>query len=443
LKLPLKCFLWFLFALFISVLMVGWYALQSFSHINQENIINAQAAAHSQKVVKRLSKQLKSTQKPAVLSVSQDELNGLTALVHRAFPKSKININIYRSVVIAELSVQLPLPNFIKYLNITATILPSNFGLLLGEVKIGSLSLSGRWLISFTKWAVNTFLKDNLGDNAFNTIQWLMLSENKILVSVQLPEGLQKDKKNKKSAIALIRDQLALFGDVEHVQFYYHSLLQYAENANTKGSLANYIGYMFKLANEQSLRGVEISAVTENYTALTALSLYFGSNRFEFLIGDVTNLSPKQLKRRRLLREKTTLANRTDLQKHFIYSVALQLFGSSDASDAIGEIKEFLDSNKGGSGFSFADLLADRAGSRLATLATQSESSAIQVQHLLAGITREDNIMPLIIGLPEGITAQSFEQEYRNVNSPQYQEMMNIIDDRLSVVDVYQIDLVL
>jgi len=422
--------------------MVLGYALQSTPHIEQKNIIGAQAAAHSQKVVRRLTKQLKNTTKPAVLSVSQDELNGITALVHRAFPKSKININIYRSVIITELSVQLPLPNVIKYLNITATVLPSNFGLVLGEVEIGDLTLSGRWLINFAKWTVNTFLKDNLGDNVFNTIQWLMLSENKVLVSVQLPEGLQKDKKNEKSALALIRDQLALFGDVEHVQFYYHSLLQYAEKADIEGSFANYIGYMFKLANEQSLRGVEISAVTENYTALMALSLYFGSNRFEFLIGDVTNLTPKQLKRRRLLRAKTTLANRTDLQKHFIYSVALQLFGSSDASDAIGEIKEFLDSNKGGSGFSFADLLADRAGTRLAKLATQSERNAIRVQHLLAGITREADIMPLIIGLPEGITAHSFEQEYRNVNSPKYQEMMDIIDDRLSVVDVYQIDLI-
>ena len=432
--------MWVLFTFFISILTAAFYALQSIPHISQANIIDAKAAANSQKVVKRLTRQLKRSKQPAILSVSQEELNGLTALAHRAFPKAKINIKIHRTVVITELSVELPLPNSFKYLNITATVLPSNYGLLLGEVEIGDLSISGRWLIKLTKWTVNTFLKDNLGDEVFNTIQWLMLSQDKVLVSVQLPDDLDKNKPNDKSALAMIRDHLALFGDVEHVQFYYHSLLQYAEKSNNKGSLASYIGFMFKLANEQSLRGVEISAVTENYTALIALSLYFGSDRFEILIGDVANLSKKQLKRRNFLRAKTTLAERTDLQKHFIYSVALQLFGNSDASDAIGEIKEFLDSNKGGSGFSFADLLADRAGTRLAKLATHSERSAIQVQRLLAGITRESKIMPLIIGLPEGITAQSFEQEYRNVNSPQYQGMMNIIDDRLSIVDVYRMN---
>jgi hypothetical protein len=440
LKLALKICLWVLFALTISVLIIAFYSLQSIPHIKQTHIIDAQAADHSQKVIQRLTKQLKSTKKPAVLSMSQNELNGLTALAHRAFPKSRININIHRTVVIAELSVELPLPNIVKYLNISATVLPSNYGLLLGDIEIGDLSLSGRWLINVTKWAVNNFLKENLGNDAFDTIQWMMLSQENMLVGVQLPNNLLKNKKHDKSAFAMLRDHLALFGDVEHVQFYYHSLLQYAEKTKLNESLASYIGYMFKLANEQSLRGVEISAVTENYTALTALSLYFGSNRFEFLIGDVTNLSPIQLKRRRLLRAKTTLSNRPDLQKHFIYSVALQLFGSSDASDAIGEIKEFLDSNKGGSGFSFADLLADRAGTRLAKLATQSESSAIHVQHLLSGISNESSIMPLIIGLPEGITAATFEQEYRNVNSPQYQEMMDIIDDRLSVIEVYRIN---
>jgi len=438
LKLVFKVLLWILFALFISVLIIAFFSLQSFPHIKQTHIINAQAASHSQKVVQRLTRQLKSTKQPAVLSVSQDELNGLTALAHRAFPKNRMNINISRTVVIAELSVELPLPNIVKYLNIRATILPSNYGLLLGDIEIGDLSLSGRWLIKLTKWAVNNFLKDNLGNDAFNTIQWMMLSQDNILVGVQLPDDLHQTKENEKSALAMLRDQLALFGDVEHVQFYYHSLLKYVEKSNASGSLVDYVGYIFTLAQEQSLRGVEISAVKENYAALTALSLYFGSNRFEFLVGDVADLSKNQLKRRRLLRARTTLANRPDLQKHYIYSVALQLFGSSDASDAIGEIKEFLDSNKGGSGFSFADLLADRAGTRLAKLATQSESSAVQVQRLLAGISSESKIMPLIIGLPEGITAESFEQEYRNVNSPQYQEMINIIDDRLSVVEVYR-----
>jgi hypothetical protein len=439
LKLALKIFLWGSLVIIISVLMVAFYALQSMPHIKQAHIINAQAASHSQNVVKRLTQQLKSTIQPTVLSVSQDELNGLTALVHRALPKSRININIHRTVVIAQLSVELPLPTAFKYVNISATVLPSNYGLLLGKVEIGDVNLSGRWLINITKWAANTFLKDNIGNDAFNTIKWMMISQDNILVAVQLPDGLHKNKKQDKSPFAMLRDHLALFGDVEHVQFYYHSLLQYAEKAEPKASLANYVGYMFKLANEQSLRGVEISAVKENYTALTALSLYFGSNRFEFLVGDVADLSAAQFKRRRLLRGKTTLADRTDLQKHFIYSVALQLFGTSDASDAIGEIKEFLDSNKGGSGFSFADLLADRAGTRLAKLATQSESSAIYVQHLLSGITSESKIMPLIIGLPEGITAANFEQKYRNVNSPQYQEMMNIIDERLSVVEVYRV----
>ncbi len=105
-----------------------------------------------------------------------------------------------------------------------------------------------------------------------------------------------------------------------------------------------------------------------------------------------------------------------------MYSVALQLFGNSKASDAIGELKEFLDSNPGGSGFSFADLMADRAGTRFARLATESEASgtALYKTPLPTALT-ENDFMPQIQGIPEGISADLFNENYRDVDSARIQ----------------------
>jgi hypothetical protein len=169
-----------------------------------------------------------------------------------------------------------------------------------------------------------------------------------------------------------------------------------------------------------------------------ALVLYFGTDKFELLVGDISKLSAEQIQQRTIRRARVTLRERVDIQKHFIYSVALQLFGTSTASNAIGELKEFLDSNSGGSGFSFADLMADRAGTRLAMLATTSDESALKVQEHLADIIDETLILPELTGLPEGISQQKFEQYYRDIDSLVYRSMLQSIDERLRKIPVYQ-----
>jgi hypothetical protein len=169
-----------------------------------------------------------------------------------------------------------------------------------------------------------------------------------------------------------------------------------------------------------------------------ALVLYFGTDKFELLVGDISKLSTKQIQQRNMLRSRVKLRKRVDTQKHFIYSVALQLFGTSKASNAIGELKEFLDSNIGGSGFSFADLMADRAGTRLAMLATNSDKSALKVQKSLADITDETLLLPELTGLPEGISQQAFELYYRDINSKIYNEMLDNIDQQLQTIPVYK-----
>lgn len=133
-----------------------------------------------------------------------------------------------------------------------------------------------------------------------------------------------------------------------------------------------------------------------------------------------------------------TLRERVDLQKHFVYSAALELFSSQYASDALGEFKEFLDSNQGGSGFSFADLQADRAGTRLAMIVTGSETSAQKAQQILSSIT-DEQLLPSISGLKEGLSKSRFKQEYKTVNSDSYQKMLGDIDDRLKRLPLYRL----
>lgn len=58
-----------------------------------------------------------------------------------------------------------------------------------------------------------------------------------------------------------------------------------------------------------------------------------------------------------------TLERRNDFVKHFMASAAITAYSNTKLSDAIGIYKETADSHIG-SGFSFSDIAANRAGAR-------------------------------------------------------------------------------
>jgi hypothetical protein len=99
-------------------------------------------------------------------------------------------------------------------------------------------------------------------------------------------------------------------------------------------------------------------------------------------------------------------------------------------SDAAGLFKEELDAD-GGSGFSFADLLADRSGACFARLATRDEAAARALQERLAGGARAEEFFPDGSDLPERITDRELERDYGGVGGGGYQRLTASIESRL------------
>ncbi len=444
-KLTFKILGLFLITSIILISIIGLVALQSKPKFENNNTVNVQAATESKAAAKRFIDSIKSKKQPVLLSLSQAELNSLNALVYRAFPKVVSDVIIQNETAKLNISVELPLPSFIKYLNVSGDLYPSDKGLELGNVSVGSITLPGNTLVSLTRWVVDTFVQDELGTKIVSMVQWVTLKEQHLKVSLLVPDDMNQLQQGKSGLFAL-RDNLALFGDVKKVKYYHSALVEHLELSQDRSALNTQLPYylqtMFALAKIRTFsdhaNGGTTSAIQENYSALMALALYFGSNSFELLVGDVSNLTSSQRQTRTFLRRKVTLRNRVDLQKHFMYSVALQLFGNSKASDAIGELKEFLDSNPGGSGFSFADLMADRAGTRFARLATESEVAAFQIQNTITNSLTENDFMPQIHGIPEGISADLFNENYRDVESTEYKQMISFLDDRLAELKLYR-----
>jgi hypothetical protein len=189
---------------------------------------------------------------------------------------------------------------------------------------------------------------------------------------------------------------------------------------------------VFALARERAIQG---PALPENQAAILALGIVLGHTRVEALLGGV--LDDELRARARRAGRDVALRGRRDWTQHFCVSASLAVVSTDALSDAAGLLKEELDSD-GGSGFSFGDLLADRAGTRFASLATQDETAARNLQLRLARGFRVDDFFPSAQGLPEGLTDAQLRSRYGGVGGPGYARLAAEIESRLDACRAYR-----
>jgi hypothetical protein len=161
----------------------------------------------------------------------------------------------------------------------------------------------------------------------------------------------------------------------------------------------------------------------ENRAALTALAAYVsGISLPRLLKGDSPSI-------RRAPRVLLSLHGRRDFAEHFMISAAITVNGSRRLANAIGLIKEEEDADKG-SGFSFTDLAANRAGVRLGERATGM--AARRVQQRLAAARSDADLLPDFRDLPEFMPQAEFDRRFGPVGGPRYLQVIDHIDARLA-----------
>lgn len=210
-------------------------------------------------------------------------------------------------------------------------------------------------------------------------------------------------------------------------RLYYRHLVRTAEQPPTGEPFEEFLQAAFQLAQQRSRNG---DPTLENRAAILALGILLGHWRVESLVGPVTDRRPPTAVRRRL--GQACLRGRRDWCQHFLVSASLAVASNESLSDQAGILKEELDAGKGGSGFSFGDLLADRAGTQFALAAIRDEQSARRLQSRLAGGFQIDEVFPPGDGLPEGIPDPTFQADYGGVGGEKYKELLAEIERRLT-----------
>jgi hypothetical protein len=171
------------------------------------------------------------------------------------------------------------------------------------------------------------------------------------------------------------------------------------------------------------------SAVQQNRAAILAWGIAVGHPRLARFVG--LNPDSELVRRAAALGQVTTLQKRADWPKHYALSAALAVLEHPLVSDAGGLMKEQLDALTGGSGFSFGDLTADRAGVRFASAATGSESVAKAMQLRLQDGFAVDDFFPPTVDFPENLTVDEFRRDFGGVGSERYWQELSKIEKRL------------
>lgn len=173
--------------------------------------------------------------------------------------------------------------------------------------------------------------------------------------------------------------------------------------------------------------GAENDTAKRGRAALLVLASYLAGK-------DLPALVPAARNWPRIRWVNITLAGRHDLAQHFVISAGLAAWAGEPIADAIGMYKELEDARHG-SGFSFVDLAADRAGTRFgeALMANPAQLFAAMKNELV-----DASLLPPVADLPESLHDAEFKRRFGNHQSAAFQAMQEDIERRLDTLSLYQ-----
>lgn len=412
-------------ALFLALLLllagtatIVWLALDSAPTVDDTRALSPETASRALKQLSRQNPRRMKAGSEQTLTLRGDELDALVHEASRQLRFARASTRLSDGVVDLSLSQPLPLG---RWINVGARVARGDDGRpSLQALSVGNLEVPAplaRWLIGKAAGKVLPRLGIPLDPRRFmDTVRSFDVTADRLAITYTWQPALWEE-----GARALLPP-----GEHERLGIYHEKLLTIVVAMIHDGErdLMQALAPLFALAVERSRTG---DAVAEQRSALLALSLFVNGRT----PGDLLPEARDWLRAPPLA---LTLNGRDDLAQHFVGSAVLALFAGTQWADALGLSKEMSDA-RGGSGFSFTDLLADRAGTRLGE---QIASGRGNVAARLAGGLTDRDVLPPIEGLAEFIPEAEFRRRYGGVGEPAYQAVIDDIEARLASLELYQ-----
>jgi len=357
------------------------------------------------------------------LALSERDLNLLLDYSVARTLEINSRVELYPDSAAVSLTYQLPEKYSGNYLNVSARVSQADEVLRIDALELGQISLPG-WLLNpvLPLFHAKMLKYSDEYREVLQTIGEFRLGEEQLVLVYEWQPELAAQLKSSGYGLLFSAE------DKSRVLAYHNELVRLAKVFPARRvPLEKILPSMFTLASVRS--DEQGDPHSENRALLQTLGMYvMGVN-----IGRFVEAQIEPVQHRMYL----TVLNRHDLAQHFTVSAALTVSAGSGLANAIGLFKE-LDDSRDGTGFSFDDLLADRAGVRLAELSTETEQSARVMQQRLRGHLSESDFMPAIDELPPSLMELAFKQRYRDLDSEKYGLVDDEIEARIQHCRLYQ-----
>lgn len=304
-----------------------------------------------------------------------------------------------------------PLGNFV---NIEAVLVEGAGLPVFDQLMIGRLAVPSFVANRLLRWALDKAQDRAAVSAAADAIKRVSMRGGVLLLEYewneQLPDAMR--------AVFLSAD------DQARLQAYLARIVQVAAPGGAAAlPMEEMLRALLRLANERAG-----DAVAENRAALIALAFFVNGKGLAAVIPAAKDW-PRPRPRN------VTLGGRHDFAQHHSISAAIAASAGSPLADAIGLYKEVEDS-RGGSGFSFNDIAADRAGVRLGQSATASMAAAQRVQRAAAARLSAADILPETKDLPEFMQEAEFKRRYGGLGGAETRKMMAEIERRVAALAI-------
>lgn len=401
-------------------------ALSDKPSIISHQSLSTQDIKSAQSLASQLMRKVTKQTDEVSFSLPSSQLKSLAMLASHVTPNTEFVVNHSKPFVSVNTSTELSYKGYTRYVNLRCLLLADSYELNYEECYIGSLYIPN----GVAKFLIEQLLDVALGQETAQQIQVALnrAEVTELGVDFTLPGGMQlkRQLKNSVSQVTSLTTSLAdnLQVDAELLKVY---LAELEAVKSSNSSLSFYINKVFSLAQQRSSQN---DPVAENTAAIWALALTNGSTTLkQFASIPTSELKPTSIH--------STLHNRRDLTQHFLFSAVLHQLGETSFAHSIGQLKELADSD-GGTGFSFADMTANKAGMAFSKYATSSSESALSLQQSLKDCDLESCFIPHVNDMPEGLNAETFESKYVSVKDEEYQLMETEIDQRIAQLPIYQ-----
>ncbi|MGH7855612.1 MAG: hypothetical protein ACREP3_19360 [Candidatus Binatia bacterium] len=349
--------------------------------------------------------------------VRENDLDHAANYLARQYAGGGARVELKRGAARLGASLRLPRLPVEIYLNLETELAESGSLAQVDSLRLGRLAIPG-WLAN---WLIPRLLGSVIEEADLGSfrrvIKKVSLNDDRIALTYEWQADLP-DK---------LRTVLLPAEDQERLRIYQQRLAEVSkvlEGPNV--SLVEFFMPLLTLAEERS-NGA--NAVAENRAVILLLALYVNGQ-------DLTKIIPIAKSWPRPQKHGVLLNSRADLAKHFIVSSALAAKAGGPLSDAVGLYKELADAREG-SGFSFNDIAADRAGTRFGEYAADSGSARKLQRRARSGFS-ENDVMPATHDLPEFMPEREFIRRFGGGGAPAYNKMMAEIERRIAALPLYR-----